>query len=44
MYIVISYMDKLDISSFFLMLLQIVAGCLIFIIPAGIYCLRRVFG
>lgn len=40
MYIVISYMDKLDISSFFLMLLQIVAGCLIFIIPAGIYCLK----
>lgn len=40
MYIVISYMGNLDISSFFLMLLQIAIGTLIFVVPAGLYCMK----
>lgn len=40
MYIAISYMGNLKIPSFFLMLLQIVTGALIFVVPAGLYCMR----
>lgn len=40
MYFIISYMGNLDISSFFLMLLQIVTGTLIFVVPAGLYCIK----
>ena len=33
-------MGNLDISSFFLMLLQIAIGTLIFVVPAGLYCMK----
>ncbi|WP_065219522.1 MULTISPECIES: flippase [Butyricimonas] len=40
MYLVISYMSRIEMSPFFLMLMQIVTGTLIFVIPAVFYCVK----